>query len=231
MFPRIEIANVMHITQYYCIMPDITYLYQIKQFISIEEIIYSIDFSMGMGKWMKYCKRNLKITHVSRLAEWWSASRSDISGIIELFWLLLAYGLINNQKLFNFNWCCFLAFWRASLYFRYFNILNHVIFYNISECKQKQYFNALNMFDIFLLQFSRLLFIEHTFDFTIKMFSVVTFCIFFLINHVSFWMNMETVSWCSAFYKNVLQNYKLYFLIRQCILLYFIMTINSTIYH
>jgi len=153
----------------------------------------------------------MKITYISRIAEWWSASRSDISGIIELPWLLLVCGLINNQKLFNFNWYCFLVFWRASLYFRYFNIINHIIFYNIWDCKQKQYLNVLNILDIFLLQISRLLFIEHTFDFTIKMLSVVTFCIYFLINHLSFWMNMETVSWCSALCESILDNNKLYF--------------------
>jgi len=145
---------------------------------------------------MKYCKWNLKITNVSMLAEWWSALRSGISSTIELPWLLLACGLINNQK-YNFNWYCFLVFWLASLYFRYFNIPNHVIFYihNIQNCKREQYFSALNIFDIFITVFKT--FICRVYFFTIKMLSVIIYCIFFLINYVSFWINMETVSWYS----------------------------------
>jgi len=98
-------------------------------------------------------------------------------------------------------------------------IIFQVLKYSKSSCdtlqhtrfQRKQYFNTLNTFDIFLLQFSKLLFVEYSFDFTIQMLSIVTFCIFFLINYLSFWVNMETVSWCSALCESILDNNKLYF--------------------
>jgi len=125
-----------------------------------------------------------------------------------------------QSKLVQFQLVLFLGILTSFIIFQVFQYLsiqifniNHVLWFFASliwDCKWKQYFNALNSFDIFFLQLSRVLFIEHTFDFTIKMLSVITFCIFFLINHLSFWVNMETVSWYSVHCKNILNNYNIF---------------------
>jgi len=162
--------------------------------------MYSIDFSIENvwnianenhihleARWMMICikERYFRYHRIALIiAGLWPYQQSKI---VQLQ-LILFLGILTSFIIFQV--------------FQYFKSY-HMIFYNIWDCKQKQYFNVLNILDIFLLQISRLLFIEHTFDFTIKMLSVVTFCIYLLINHLSFWMNMETVSWCSALCESI----------------------------
>ncbi|KAH0944436.1 Or9e60 [Eciton burchellii] len=80
-------------------------------------------------------------------------------------------------------------------YFKYHRIALIIVGlwpYEQSKLVQLQLVLFLGILTSFIIfQFSRLLFVEYSFDFTIKMLSLITFCIFFLINYLSFWVNMK----------------------------------------
>jgi len=65
-----------------------------------------------------------------------------------------------------------------------------------------------NTFDTFVLQLSRLLFVECTFDFTLKMFSIAIFLVFLVIMYVSCLVNLKTVSYTFTFGKSTFIYYK-----------------------
>jgi len=59
-----------------------------------------------------------------------------------------------------------------------------------------------------MLQLSRLLFVECTFDFILKILSITMFLIFLVIMYVSFLINLEIVSCAFIFGKSIFIDYK-----------------------
>jgi len=57
---------------------------------------------------------------------------------------------------------------------------------------------------VFLLQLSRLLFVDYTFDFTLKMLSVAMFLTFLMIKYLCFSINIKTVSWFFAICESII---------------------------
>jgi len=150
---------------------------------------------------MKYCKWNHTRLHVC----WMMICIKERYFKYHRIALIIAGLWPYQQSKLQFQLVLFLGILTSFITFQVFlYFYNHVMWlftiYNIADEN-----NILVpwIHSTFLLQFSRFLFVEYTFDFTIKMLSVVIYCIFFLINYLSFWVNMETVSWCYILCKNV----------------------------
>jgi len=131
------------------------------------------------------------------LVKWWTLSKSDTSAIIELCCSPLACGLMSNQKLISAG--------IAACYFDKLHCIPGIaisliisIYYsvNLREIVDKETIPSRKKF---LLQLSRLFFVECTFDFAIRILCVSSYFTFLTIKYVSFSINKKTVSYINLF--------------------------------
>lgn len=126
------------------LFPSIVYIILHYTYAELKKLHYNFYWSEGkkiLNIWLTelWGRDKQTFSHFSTLIVELSTIWFLVSKLIVYSCWWLAYGLMNNQNLFNFSWFHVLVFLYLALYFRYVNIKAMYSIYKCMNCKNTMF--------------------------------------------------------------------------------------------